>query len=311
MARETKDSDGRPKSKQRVLSHSSLEQFNKEQQKRGRRSGCCSLPRRTAETDGDTDSDARSSSRWRGPGPSIVLAALVCLFASSTGGVALAAVLLARQRAAAGPGPTSADQEREAREALRDPAFYLARDLILFASAMAFLYIVLHVRAARRRAYCCVAAAARGGSVSGRGSSGSEGDASARDSCSTESGGAVAAAAAAAVATTTTDQSSRDGSTTESGSGSYSMRTTMRCNSSEAAAMRRTRLPPHLRGNYLHASALLVARLAIVIWIAALIATAVMIARAGSVPFRYADGTKKGFVGAVPILNLLICMGAM
>ena len=289
MARGTKakspstDGDGRPKSQQRVLSHGSLAQLEKEQeQKQGRRRGCCYR------------SEGSTRSRWRGPGPCIVLAALICLFASSTGGVALAAVLIARQRVVA-EGSGGPEQEREAREALRDPAFYLARDLILFASAMAFLYIVLHVRAARRKAYCCVAAR---GSVSGHGSSSSSGgDGSMRDSCSSEEAGAA-------------DQG-RDGatgSTAESSGSTYSMRTTMR---SSSEAMRRTRLPPHLRGNYLHASALLVARLAIVVWIAALIATVVMIARAGPIPFRYADGTKKGFVGAVPVLNLLICTGAM
>lgn len=201
--------------------------------------------------------------RRRGPGPTVVLAALVSLLVSSAAGVALAGVLIARQR----------DRLAAPDEAF-DPAFYLARDLILFASAMAILYVALHVRAARRRAYCCV-----------RCTAGSDGDSSG-DGDSTPDGH--------------NDSSSSSGGGGGGGSG-HSMRTTMR----------KTQLPPHLRGNYLHASALLVARLAIVVWIAALIATAVMIARAGPVPFRYADGTKKGFVGAVPVLNLLICIGAM
>ncbi|KAI0007693.1 hypothetical protein F4779DRAFT_628928 [Xylariaceae sp. FL0662B] len=60
--------------------------------------------------------------------------------------------------------------------------------------------------------------------------------------------------------------------------------------------------PPQIYGEYLHASALLVARLAIAVWIAALIATAVMIAKAG--PFE-------GFAKKIPFLNLLICIGAI
>ncbi|KAI0108574.1 hypothetical protein GGR51DRAFT_570346 [Nemania sp. FL0031] len=60
--------------------------------------------------------------------------------------------------------------------------------------------------------------------------------------------------------------------------------------------------PPQIYGNYLHASALLVARLGIVVWITALVATAIMIARA--IPLE-------GFLGKVPILNLLICIGAL
>jgi hypothetical protein len=60
--------------------------------------------------------------------------------------------------------------------------------------------------------------------------------------------------------------------------------------------------PPQIYGHYLHASALLVARLGIGTWIAALVATAIMIARA--IPFQ-------GISGKVPILNLLICTGAL
>lgn len=60
--------------------------------------------------------------------------------------------------------------------------------------------------------------------------------------------------------------------------------------------------PPQLYGRYLHASALLVARLGIVCWVAALIATAVLISRA--LPFE-------GFLAKVPYLDLLICIGAM
>ncbi|RWA04366.1 hypothetical protein EKO27_g10738 [Xylaria grammica] len=60
--------------------------------------------------------------------------------------------------------------------------------------------------------------------------------------------------------------------------------------------------PPQMYGQYLHASALLVARLSIVIWIGALVATAVMIARA--IPLE-------GFSGKVPFLDLLLCVGAI
>ncbi|KAI1361931.1 hypothetical protein F5Y08DRAFT_287553 [Xylaria arbuscula] len=60
--------------------------------------------------------------------------------------------------------------------------------------------------------------------------------------------------------------------------------------------------PPQMYGQYLHASAMLVARLAIVTWIAALVATAIMIAR--SIPLA-------GFAGKVPFLDLLLCVGAI
>ncbi|GAW26742.1 hypothetical protein SAMD00023353_4700100 [Rosellinia necatrix] len=60
--------------------------------------------------------------------------------------------------------------------------------------------------------------------------------------------------------------------------------------------------PPQSYGGYLHACALLVARLSIIIWIAALVATAIMIARTTHF---------EGFVGKVPFLNLLICIGAI
>ncbi|KAI1191031.1 hypothetical protein F5B17DRAFT_426912 [Nemania serpens] len=60
--------------------------------------------------------------------------------------------------------------------------------------------------------------------------------------------------------------------------------------------------PPQIYGHYLHASALLFARLGIIVWIAALVATAILIAR--STPLE-------GFAGKVPILNLLLCIGAI
>ncbi|KAI1111916.1 hypothetical protein F5Y14DRAFT_286661 [Nemania sp. NC0429] len=60
--------------------------------------------------------------------------------------------------------------------------------------------------------------------------------------------------------------------------------------------------PPQIYGHYLHASALLFARLGILVWIAALVATAILIAR--PVPLE-------GFAGNVPILNLLLCIFAI
>ncbi|KAI8951479.1 hypothetical protein F4801DRAFT_589681 [Xylaria longipes] len=60
--------------------------------------------------------------------------------------------------------------------------------------------------------------------------------------------------------------------------------------------------PPQLYGHYLHASALLVARLGIVCWVAAVIATAIMIARALPV---------EGLLAKVPYLDLLLCVGAI
>ncbi|KAI1761409.1 hypothetical protein GGR53DRAFT_27363 [Hypoxylon sp. FL1150] len=60
--------------------------------------------------------------------------------------------------------------------------------------------------------------------------------------------------------------------------------------------------PPQIYGEYLHASALIVERLGIAVWVAALVATAVMIAKA--VPLR-------GLAGVTPYLNLAICIGAI
>ncbi|KAJ1329793.1 hypothetical protein MN608_06529 [Microdochium nivale] len=60
--------------------------------------------------------------------------------------------------------------------------------------------------------------------------------------------------------------------------------------------------PPQMHGEYLHATALLVARLAICTWAAALIAVSAMVAMAP--PAR-------GMEGAVPYLNLMICIGAL
>lgn len=60
--------------------------------------------------------------------------------------------------------------------------------------------------------------------------------------------------------------------------------------------------PPQLYGNDLHATAIVVERLSIVVWVAALIATAVMMADVG----RFT-----GFAAKVPYLNLVICIGAL
>lgn len=67
---------------------------------------------------------------------------------------------------------------------------------------------------------------------------------------------------------------------------------------------KRQRGPPHVYGDYLHASALVVARLSIVAWTCALIATAAMIAKPPSPPLQ-------GLAGKSPILNLLVCIGAL
>ncbi|OTA94587.1 hypothetical protein M434DRAFT_256191 [Hypoxylon sp. CO27-5] len=147
------------------LLYHSLEQYNKEQKRRRR--------------------------------PSILLAALVSLFLSSVGGLALAIVLLL--------------QPVEIQSAC------IARDLTLFASSIALVYVCLHVRGARK---------------------------------------------------------------------DY---------------RRRGPGPPQIYGDYLHASALMIARLGIAVWVAALVATAVMIARA--VPAN-------GFARIAPYLDLVICIGA-
>ncbi|KAI0599193.1 hypothetical protein F4775DRAFT_600311 [Biscogniauxia sp. FL1348] len=130
--------------------------------------------------------------------PSVILAALICLFLSAAGGLALAIVLIIH--------PINVE------------ATCLPRDLILFASCMSLLYTGLHIRGARK---------------------------------------------------------------------DY---------------VRNGPAPPQSYGNYLHASALLISRLSIAVWIAALIATAVVISKALHL---------EGFAGRVPFLDLLICIGAI
>lgn len=72
------------------------------------------------------------------------------------------------------------------------------------------------------------------------------------------------------------------------------------------AALRRTittqMAPSYMYGDGLHASALVVARLSIATWIGALIATAAMISKASPL---------QGLASKSPILNLLICTGAL
>ncbi|KAI1206926.1 uncharacterized protein F4807DRAFT_218499 [Annulohypoxylon truncatum] len=65
---------------------------------------------------------------------------------------------------------------------------------------------------------------------------------------------------------------------------------------------RRGNLPPQIYGDYLHASALLIARFGIAVWVAALVATAVMIAKAAP---------SNGLAKMTPYLDLVICLGAL
>lgn len=58
----------------------------------------------------------------------------------------------------------------------------------------------------------------------------------------------------------------------------------------------------HLCGDYLHASAVLVARVTTVVWVATLVAATVMIFKSLALP---------GFAASVPFLELVICVGAM
>lgn len=60
--------------------------------------------------------------------------------------------------------------------------------------------------------------------------------------------------------------------------------------------------PPFLRGNYLHAGALLSARLAIILWIISLIATVVSLVK---------DSSTENFADKLPFVNLLVCLIAM
>ncbi|KAI1138608.1 hypothetical protein F5Y05DRAFT_44860 [Hypoxylon sp. FL0543] len=129
--------------------------------------------------------------------PSILLGALISLFLSSVGGLTLAIILLLQP--------------------LEIQSGCIARDLTLFASSIALVYVCLHIRGARK---------------------------------------------------------------------DY---------------RRRGPGPPQIYGDYLHASALMVARFGIAVWVAALVATSVMIAKAAPL---------EDFAKTAPYLQLVICIGA-
>ncbi|KAI1100253.1 hypothetical protein F4804DRAFT_344866 [Jackrogersella minutella] len=65
---------------------------------------------------------------------------------------------------------------------------------------------------------------------------------------------------------------------------------------------RRGNGPPQIYGEYLHASALLLARIGIAVWVAALVATSVMIAK---------PTPSTGLAKTAPYLDLVICIGAL
>ncbi|RYP45776.1 hypothetical protein DL768_007922 [Monosporascus sp. mg162] len=197
-----------------------------------------------------------NASRRRRRRPSIILGALLALFLASGSGVALAVVLMLQDDE---PPPTATTKNTTTEVQTRHIAC-LARDLVLFASLLALLYLALHVRGALRRDHH------RGGSYT---SSGREQEQEGRSS----------------------RVSSRVMRSSPSG-------------------------PPHtMRGDFLHAGALLVSRLAIGVWVAALAATAVLIARAGRGAGVEGDGGRgmlgAGVVGAAPVLELLVCTFAI
>ncbi|KAI1390778.1 uncharacterized protein F4822DRAFT_163102 [Hypoxylon trugodes] len=130
--------------------------------------------------------------------PSVLLAALLVLFLSSAAGITIAVVLML--------------QPIEVQSAC------IARDLVLFASSIAMLYICIHIRGSRRN------------------------------------------------------------------------------------YIRKGPGPPQTYGNYLHASALLFARLGIAVWVAALVATNVMIAKVT---------TSVGIAKVAPYLDLAVCILAI
>ncbi|RYO85651.1 hypothetical protein DL764_009134 [Monosporascus ibericus] len=197
-----------------------------------------------------------NASRRRRRRPSIILCALLVLFLASGSGVALVVVLMLQDDE---PNPATSTKSTTTEVQTRHIAC-LARDLLLFASLLALLYLALHVRGALRRNH------RRGGSDVGSGrKQGQEGR-----------GGRISS-------------------------------TVMR---------RGAGGPPHMmHGDFLHAGALLVSRLAIGVWVAALAATAVLIARAGRGAGVEGDGGQgmlgAGVVGAAPVLDLLVCIFAI
>ncbi|RYP11890.1 hypothetical protein DL767_011293 [Monosporascus sp. MG133] len=197
-----------------------------------------------------------NASRGRRRRPSIILGALLVLFLVSGSGVALAIVLMLQDDE---PTPTATTENTTTEVQTRHIAC-LARDLMLFASLLALLYLALHVRGALRRNHH------RGGPYTSSGR--------------------------------------------EQGQEGRSSRTSSRVMRSGAGG------PPHtMRGDFLHAGALLVSRLAIGVWVAALAATAVLIARAGRGAGVEGDGGRgilgAGVVGAAPVLKLLVCAFAI
>lgn len=233
------------------------------------------------------NSKRRSWNLFRRPSPSLVLGALLCLFLASGGGIALAVVLIVQQSGGVGAGIGAGTGRREGEgEGEEDPLSCLARDLVLFAGTMTTLYVALHVRGARRKVYCyptrsgCIRSIDIANSGSKSNSSGSGGG-SKRNSG--DGGGGSSGASNGSLATSTT-------------------------------ATTAARLPPHIRGNYLHASALIVARLSIVVWVAALVLSAVVISRtraaADSSEFDGGGGAGRK-VGPVQVLGLLVCIAAL
>ncbi|RYP69286.1 hypothetical protein DL769_005307 [Monosporascus sp. CRB-8-3] len=202
-----------------------------------------------------------NASRRRRRRPSIILGALLVLFLASGSGVALAVVLMLQHDE---PFPT--DTANTTTEVQTRHIACLARDLVLFASLLALLYIALHVRGALRRNHHDHHGPypISSGGGSGRGS-----------------------------------EQGQEGRSSRSSSGA------MRSGAGG---------PPHtMRGDFLHAGALLVSRLAIGVWVAALATIAVLIARAGR--GVEGDGGRgmlgAGVVGAAPVLELLVCIFAL
>ncbi|RYO73752.1 hypothetical protein DL766_000572 [Monosporascus sp. MC13-8B] len=199
-----------------------------------------------------------NASRKRRRRPSIILGALVVLFLASGSAVALAVALMLQDDASSPTSSATSPANTQAQTQARHISC-LARDLVLFASLLALLYLALHVRGALRRNHHRRSWYISNGSEQGQGQEGR--------GCS---GGRVM----------------------RSGPGG----------------------PPHtMRGDFLHAGALLVSRLAIGVWAAALATTAVLIARAGR--GMEGDGDRRmlgaGVVGAAPVLELLVCIFAI
>ncbi|RYP03611.1 hypothetical protein DL765_010438 [Monosporascus sp. GIB2] len=199
-----------------------------------------------------------NASRRRRRRPSIILGALVVLFLASGSGVALAVALMLQDDASSPTSSAASSANTQAQTQTRHISC-LARDLVLFASLLALLYLALRVRGALRRNNHRRSSYISNGSEQVQGHEGG---------------------------------SSSRGRVMTGGPGG----------------------PPHtMRGDFLHAGALLVSRLAIGVWVAALATTAVLIARAGR--GMEGDGGRgmlgAGVVGAAPVLELLVCIFAI